>query len=110
MWSEIIVAVITSGVIIALVEIIRDWRNKRKDGKANADMSDYTAQRQGLDLVSEFYSRVKALLDDGVAQDIKELKDDVKEIRRDQAEIKSEQDRERRFLNGEYQKWLENNK
>lgn len=109
MWSEIIVAVITSGVIIALAEIIRDWRNKRKDGKANADISDYNAQKQGLDLVSEFYTRVKSLLDDGIAQDVKELKDEVREIRREQTEIKEEQSRERRFLNGEYQKWLESN-
>lgn len=102
-------AAITSGVIIALLEIIRDWRNKRKGGKAEADMNNYTAQKQGLDLVSEFYTRVKALLDDGIAQDVRELKDDVKEIRKEQAEIKTEQDRERRFLNGKYQQWLDDN-
>lgn len=108
-WIDIVIAAITSGVVIAIVEIVRDWRNKRRGDKIKNNSDDYAAQKAGLDLVSEFYTRVKSLLDDGIAQDVKELKEDVKEIRREQMEIKTEQDRERTYLNGAYQEWLKNN-
>lgn len=62
----IITSCITSGIIILFAELIRDWRNKRnKDKLANKKsetenrMTDYEAQKQGLDLVQEFYNKVK---------------------------------------------------
>lgn len=54
-WTTIVVAVISSGIIIGVIEIIRDWRNKK-----NAD--NYETQSKGLDLVQEFYDKVTAIL------------------------------------------------
>ncbi len=90
MITEIISGVVTSGVIVGVVESVATWRRKRAEGKA----SDYEAQAKGLDLVSEFYEKVKALDGergeklDSIQADIKDLKRDVKDITE--------------FLNGDY--------
>lgn len=61
-WESIIVAVITSGVIITIIEIVRDWRDKKKAAKTANKESEYTAQKKGLDLVQEFYEKVSGVL------------------------------------------------
>lgn len=98
MLTEIITAIITSGLIIGLLELVRDWKAKRKLGKTNADKEDYDAQRQGLDLVKEFYNKVKEITDNSQI----EIMSDLNEIKTDLRNITT-------YLNGDYAAWLKGN-
>lgn len=99
MLTEIITAIITSGLIIGLLELVRDWKNNRKMGNTHAAKEDYNAQKEGLDLVSEFYNKVKQITDDSQV----EIKADLKEIKTDLRNITT-------YLNGDYAAWLKGNK
>lgn len=106
-WTEIISAVVTSGVVITSFELARDWKNKRGKGKAEVEKSkvevkqtDYEAQRQGLDLVQEFYTKVKQVTDDQNKQLFERL-DKIENLQQDMVT----------YLNGDFAKWrYEHNK
>lgn len=109
-WKEILAAVITSGVVITSFELARDWKNKRSKDKAEAEKSkvevkqtDYEAQKQGLDLVQEFYNKVKEVTADQNKQLFDRL--DKIEDRLDKLE-KLTQDMVI-YLNGDFAKWKE---
>lgn len=107
--NEIITAIITSGIIIALIEIIRDWKNKRRGGKVSNKHLDYQAQKEGLDLVSEFYLKVKELTDSSnsdLKNELTHIKNEIADIKNEQQKLKEEQRKERMFLNGKYQEFL----
>lgn len=109
MWDNIITAIITSGTLIALTEIVRDWRNKRLNGKVNNKHLDYQAQKEGLDLVSEFYNKVKELTDSSnsdLKNELLHIKQDITHIKEEQKNLKEEQRKERMFLNGKYMEFL----
>ena len=80
--------------IVVVLETVRDWKSKRGEGKANAKKNDYQAQREGLDLVQEFYNRVQQVTDD---QDSKLFK------RMDKTDNKI--DEIVTYLNGDFAKW-----
>lgn len=61
-WKDVIVAVITSGLIVAVIEIVRDWKAKRNAAKTANKENEYEAQKKGLDLVQEFYEKVTSIL------------------------------------------------
>lgn len=107
--TEIITTILTSGLIIALVEVIRDWKNKRRGDKVNNKHLDYQAQKEGLDLVSEFYLKVKELTDSSnsdLKNELTHIKNDITHIKNEQQKLKEEQKKERMFLNGKYQEFL----
>mgnify|MGYP006321120055 CR=1 FL=1 len=109
MWNNIITVVLTSGTLIALTEIVRDWRNKRREGKVNNKHLDYQAQKEGLDLVSEFYNKVKELTDisnNDLKNELTHIKNEIADIKNEQQNLKEEQRKERLFLNGKYQEFL----
>lgn len=109
MWDNIITAIITSGTLIALTEIVRDWRNKRLNGKVSNKHLDYQAQKEGLDLVSEFYNKVKELTDSSnndLKNELLHIKQDITHIKEEQKNLKEEQRKERMFLNGKYMEFL----
>lgn len=109
MWDNIITVVLTSGTLIALTEIVRDWRNKRLNGKVNNKQLDYQAQKEGLDLVSEFYAKVKELTDSSnsdLKNELTHIKNEIMHIKEEQKALKIEQQNERRFLNGKYMEFL----
>jgi len=100
-WTEIISAVITSGVVITGFELARDWKNKRnKDKLANKKSetenkkTDYQAQKEGLDLVQEFYNRVQQVTDDQNSKLFKRMDKTDNKI----DEIVT-------YLNGDFAKW-----
>lgn len=101
MITEIITAVITSGVVIGILELVRDWKSKRKEAKTKAAKSDYETQKEGLDLVSVFYEKVKKLTDDGNDG----IKAELNNIRADVLAVRDEQRVMAGFLNGEYQNY-----
>jgi hypothetical protein len=101
MITEIITAVITSGLVIGMLELVRDWKSKRKEAKTKAAKSDYETQKEGLDLVSVFYEKVKKLTDDGNDG----IKAELKDIRSDVLAVRDEQRIMAGFLNGEYQNY-----
>ena len=101
MITEIITAVITSGVVIGMLELVRDWKSKRKEAKTKAAKSDYETQKEGLDLVSVFYEKVKKLTDDGNDG----IKAELNNIRADVLAVRDEQRVMAGFLNGEYQNY-----
>lgn len=95
-WIQILIegGVITA--VVAIIEIIRDWKNKRGKDKADVKKTDYQAQREGLDLVQEFYNRVKQVTDDQNSKlfDRMDKTDDkINEIVT--------------YLNGDFAKWKE---
>jgi len=95
MITEIITAIITSGIIIGLLELVRDWKTKRKADNTVIKKEDYSAQKDGLDLVAEFYNKVKQLTDDSNT----EIRNDLDEIKTDLKNITT-------YLNGDYASWL----
>lgn len=100
----IITSCITSGIIILAAELIRDWRNKRNKDKLENKKTDYEAQKQGLDLVQEFYNKVKEVTADQNKELFQRL--DKIETRLDKFE-KLQQDMVT-FLNGEFAEWQKN--
>lgn len=109
MGTDIITAIITSGIIIAIIEIVRDWKNKRRGDKVNNKHLDYQAQKEGLDLVSEFYNKVKELTDisnNDLKNELTHIKNEITHIKEEQKTLKIEQQNERRFLNGKYMEFL----
>ena len=93
-WTEIISAVITSGVVITGFELARDWKNKRKHDKTENKKFDYQAQKEGLDLVQEFYNRVQQVTDDQNSKLFKRMDKTDNKI----DEIVT-------YLNGDFAKW-----
>ena len=80
---------------------IRDWRANKKGAEVTVKKEDYEAQKTGLDLVSEFYEKVKALTAEG--NDI--IKIEIKSLHEDVRDIKEEQKTICEFLNGDYKKY-----
>ena len=109
-WGEIISAAVTSGVIITSFELARDWKNKRNKDKAEVEkrkvevrQTDYEAQKQGLDLVQEFYNKVKQVTDDQNEELFKRLDN----IEGKQDKLESLQQDMVTYLNGDFAKWRE---
>ena len=117
---EIIELLITGGAIFTAIKMARDWKSERREQEANSKKSDYQAQREGLDLVSEFYEKVKELTDGNsnkITSEIKEIKSDLRAIHEEQRRQAEEQRRQAEeqkmqsdFLNGEYQKYKKKKK
>ena len=103
MVTELITSLVSSGVIVAVVETAVSWRRKKAEGKA----SDYEAQKKGLDLVSEYYERIRSL--DGeqakrierIGDKMDAVIDDVGSLRRDLNDITG-------YLNGGFKDWKKN--
>ena len=95
-WFQILIEGGVLTTVVILIETIRDWRNKRKEGKANAKKTDYQAQREGLDLVQEFYNKVKQVTDDQNSK----LFDRMDKTDNKINEIVT-------YLNGDFAKWKE---
>lgn len=91
-WTTVIAAIISSGLIIGVIEVIRDWRNKK-----NAD--NYETQSKGLDLVQEFYDKVTAILNAN-GKDVVERLDKIEQRITD---IEG-------YLNGEFQTYKKTKK
>lgn len=102
--KDILTIVITSGLIVSLFEFFRDFKNKRNGGIINNKQLDYKTQKDGLDLVSEFYKKVKELTDTSYG----DLKNELIKIKKDIEDIRTEQANERAFLNGKYEEFLKN--
>lgn len=102
-WLQILIegGVITA--VIAIIEIVRDWKNKRGKDKADVKKTDYEAQKQGLDLVQEFYNKVKQVTDD----QNKELFERFDKIEDRQDKIEKLQQDMVTYLNGDFAKWRE---
>lgn len=107
-WEGIITSCITSGIIIVFAELIRDWRNKRnKDKLANKKsetenrMTDYEAQKQGLDLVQEFYNKVKEVNADQNKQIFDRFDKRFDGIEKSVNEMVE-------YLNGDFAEWKKN--
>lgn len=100
MVTELITSIVSSGIIVGVVEAASSWRRKKAEGKA----SDYEAQRQGLDLVSEYYERIKSLDGeqvrrlDRIGSKMDTVIDDVGSLRRDLNDITD-------YLNGGLKDW-----
>lgn len=110
-WFQILIEGGVLTTVVIFIETIRDWRNKRKEGKANAKKTDYQAQKEGLDLVQEFYNKVKQVTDD----QNKELFERFDKIEKRQDKIEKLQQEMVIYLNGDFDKWrkehrYENNK
>ena len=100
MMTEIITSLVSSGVIVAVVETAASWRRKKAEGKA----SDYDAQKKGLDLVSEYYERIRSIDGeqsrkmDSISAKMDTVIDDVGSLRRDMNDITD-------YLNGGLKDW-----
>lgn len=100
MVTELITSIVSSGIIVGVVEAAASWRRKKAEGKA----SDYEAQRKGLDLVSEYYERIKSLDGeqakrlDRIGAKMDTVIDDVGSLRRDLNDITD-------YLNGGLKDW-----
>ena len=102
-WLQILIEGGVVTAVIAIIEIVRDWKNKRgKDktevekGKVEVKQTDYEAQKQGLDLVQEFYNKVKQVTDDQNEELFKRL-DSIENLQQDMVT----------YLNGDFAKWRE---
>lgn len=104
--ATIISAVVGSELLLKLPQLIRDWKSGKKDAKASSKKNDYEAQKEGLDLVSVFYDKVKKLTDEGN----EDLKVHLREIDNDVKAVKQEQALMTEFLNGEFAKFKKNKK
>lgn len=102
----IVTSVIGSEIVIKLPQMIRDWKSGKKDAKSSSKKNDYEAQKEGLDLVSVFYDKVKKLTDEGN----EDLKVHMLEIDNNVKAVKSEQALMAEFLNGEFAKFKKNKK
>jgi len=100
-WTTILGDGVVFGSIIAVVEVVRDWKNKRKKDKIDNKKTDYEAQKQGLDLVQEFYNKVKQVTDD----QNKELFERFDKIEDRQDKIEKLQQDMVIYLNGDFDKW-----
>ncbi|MBQ1668365.1 MAG: hypothetical protein II063_10360 [Prevotella sp.] len=107
-WIQVLIegGVITA--VIAIIEIVRDWHNKRGKDKTEVEKSkvevkqtDYEAQKQGLDLVQEFYVKVKQVTEDQNMQLFKRLD----KIENKQDKFESLQQDMVTYLNGDFAKW-----
>lgn len=94
-------AVVGSEILLKVPQLIRDWKSGKKDAKASSKKNDYEAQKEGLDLVSVFYDKVKKLTDEGN----EDIKTHLREIDTDVKAVKAEQALMADFLNGEYAKY-----
>lgn len=102
----IVTSVIGSEIVIKLPKMIRDWKAGKKDAKSSSKKNDYEAQKEGLDLVSVFYDKVKKLTDEGN----EDLKVHLREIDNDVKAVKAEQALMAEFLNGEFEKFKKTKK
>lgn len=102
----IVTAVVGSEIVIKLPQMIRDWKSGKKDAKSSSKRNDYEAQKEGLDLVSVFYDKVKKLTDEGN----EDLKTHLREIDNDVKAVKAEQALMAEFLNGEFAKFKKTKK
>lgn len=96
--ATIVTAVISSGIVVTLLELVRDWKAKKKEATTNVKKIDYEAQKEGLDLVSLFYEKVKGLTEESNGSITAELG----EIKADLKTIKVEQNLMAKYLNGAY--------
>lgn len=97
----IITSCITSGIIIVSAELIRDWRNKRNKDKLENKKTDYAAQKQGLDLVQEFYNKVKEVNADQNKQIFDRFDKRFDGIEKSVADMAE-------YLNGDFAEWKKN--
>lgn len=107
---EIIELLITGGAIFTAIKLARDWKSEKREQEANSMKSNYQAQREGLDLVAEFYDKVKELTEgnsDKITNEIKDIKSDLRTIHDEQRRQAEEQKMQSDFLNGEYKKFKE---
>ena len=95
-WLQILIEGGVVTAVIAIIEIVRDWKNKRGKDKADVKKTDYEAQKQGLDLVQEFYNKVKQVTDDQNEELFKRL-DSIENLQQDMVT----------YLNGDFAKWRE---
>lgn len=100
MVTEIITSLVSSGVIVAVVEAASSWRRKKAEGKA----SDYEAQKKGLDLVSEYYERIRSL-DGEQAKRIEMIGSKMDKIIEDAGSLRRDLDDITDYLNGGLKDW-----
>lgn len=93
-WSQILIEGGVIAAVITIIEIVRDWKNKRNKDKVDVKKTDYEAQKQGLDLVQEFYNKVKQVTDDQNVKLFERFEKTDKSIN----EIVE-------YLNGDFAKW-----
>lgn len=98
-WTTVIAAVLSSGLIIGVIEIARDWRAKKAAASSANKESEYEAQSKGLDLVQEFYEKVSGVL----KSNSQEVIDRLGDIDRRLGDIEG-------YLNGGFAEWKQNKK
>lgn len=96
-WTTIVAAVLSSGLIIGVIEIARDWRAKKAAASSANKESEYEAQSKGLDLVQEFYDKVTAILN----ANGKDMVERLDKIEARIADIEG-------YLNGEFKEFKKN--
>ena len=106
MTSEIIIALITSGALVGIIEIIRGWNSKRRTDSAQADKAEIDLaddyKKKTFDLVNEVFelSKKGLTMSEDHTSSLGELKTKM-------TSIESEVTCMAAYLNGDYKKYKE---
>lgn len=93
MWSDVILSILTSGSVVGIVEFISLRRRRASETK----MTEYNSDKSGLELIQTY----KDLVNESLVNQLSSIHQDIMEIKINVVNLKE-------YLNGPYQKWVEN--
>lgn len=109
MWSEIVIALLSGTTLAGIVEAIR-YRHENKKLKENeVKVSDVDAQKQEIELAELYKDKVLEMLDQMAAKQDKGNDNQDKMLAKLEA-METRIANVELYLNGNYQKWLEEKK
>lgn len=116
-WNTIIQLLISGGIVGTIVEVgagIRYRKSNKTIKESEATVSDVNAQKEQMNLAQDYMEKVKELSELTYQATLQNGKDntdiitEVREVKKQVGEVAEEQRNIVRYLNGNYQAWLEN--
>lgn len=119
--QQLILTLLTSGFLLCIIELIRDWKSTRKEKKEKAKQEEETTEsasiKNELDKISlgdkyiesskQIIEMLKSNAFDSDAN-YKKIYQKLDEMSNDIILIKREQTDQKEYLNGQYGEWLKN--
>lgn len=119
--QQLILTLLTSGFLLCIIELFRDWRSTRKEKKEKAkqeeEITESASIKNELDKISlgdkyiesskQIIEMLKSNAFDSDAN-YKKIFQKLDEMSNDIIEIKREQGDQKEYLNGQYGEWLKN--
>lgn len=119
--QQLILTLLTTGFIVAVIEMVRDWTSTRKEKKEKAKQEEETTEsasiKNEIDKISlgdkyiESSKQIIELLKSNAFDSdsaFKKIYQKLDEMSNDIIVIKREQTDQKEFLNGSYGEWLKN--